>query len=136
MSEIKNKEDDSEPNTNNFSDECIFGSCTSCDGINHFDGWELVCECPCHIHKTEFQGVDNVPTHPIANQDKKEEIPIPLKAICLKESRTETDLISLYAKINEIGNLVLEGQDIGETPQKYWGRDEYEYWLTVSNANQ
>ena len=53
------------------------------------------------------------------------------KEIMLKETRTETDISWLKAKIDENGNLVFEGGDIGETPEKYWGRDEYEYWRTV-----
>ncbi len=37
----------------------------------------------------------------------------------------------LDAKIDDKGKLVLEGYDAGETSKKFWGDEDYEYWLTV-----
>ena len=39
--------------------------------------------------------------------------------------------VYIDASIDEAGNLVFSGQDIGEAPQKYVGDSDYEYWLTV-----
>ncbi len=33
--------------------------------------------------------------------------------------------------INDAGDLVFSGQDIGEAPRQYVGDSDYEYWLTV-----
>ena len=38
----------------------------------------------------------------------------------------------LDAQINETGDLVLEGYDIGGIVENFWGNDDYEYWLTVA----
>lgn len=35
------------------------------------------------------------------------------------------------AKIKEDGDFVLEGCSAGEISEKFWGGDDYEYWLTV-----
>lgn len=48
------------------------------------------------------------------------------------ESKAERDSRYLDAKIDDEGNLVLEGYDIGDTVKEYWGDSDYEYWLTVS----
>lgn len=32
----------------------------------------------------------------------------------------------------ETGNLVMAGQDIGAAPERFFGRDEYEYFLSVA----
>jgi hypothetical protein len=40
--------------------------------------------------------------------------------------------VHLDALINEQGDLVLEGQDIGAAPGQIFGASEYEYWLTVA----
>jgi len=33
--------------------------------------------------------------------------------------------------INENGDLLFSGQDIGEAPEEFFGDSDYEYWLTV-----
>ena len=33
--------------------------------------------------------------------------------------------------MEDTGDLLLSGQDIGEAPQQIFGKDDYEYWLTV-----
>jgi len=49
----------------------------------------------------------------------------------LKEVKTEKNLSRLTAEIDDKGNLVLEGYDLGETPEKFWGDIDYEYWRTI-----
>ena len=44
--------------------------------------------------------------------------------------------IHIDARIDEDGNLLLSGQDIGEAPEQIIGKDEYEYWLTVPAAEK
>jgi hypothetical protein len=55
-----------------------------------------------------------------------------IREIVMSEVRTEKDYSKLIAKIDDDGDLVLEGYDVGETPKKYWGDSDYEYWLTVN----
>ena len=40
------------------------------------------------------------------------------------------------AEINDKGDLLLSGQDIGEAPREVWDEDQYEYWLTVRATNK
>jgi hypothetical protein len=35
------------------------------------------------------------------------------------------------ASIGENGDLVFSGQDVGEAPKKFFGDNDYEYWLTI-----
>ena len=51
--------------------------------------------------------------------------------IALREERTKEDFSTLVAKIEENGDLMLEGYDLGESPKKFWGDSDYEYWRTV-----
>ncbi len=39
--------------------------------------------------------------------------------------------VHIDATINNAGNLVFSGQDIGEAPSEYVGDSDYEYWLTI-----
>ena len=39
--------------------------------------------------------------------------------------------IYIDARIDDNGDLRISGQDIGEAPEQIFGKDEYEYWLTV-----
>ena len=39
--------------------------------------------------------------------------------------------IHIEARIGDEGQLLLSGQDIGEAPEQIFGKDDYEYWLTV-----
>ena len=42
------------------------------------------------------------------------------------------DLFSkLRAGFDAEGDLVISGQDIGDIVEEHFGRDEYEYWITV-----
>jgi hypothetical protein len=44
--------------------------------------------------------------------------------------------IHIDARIEESGDLLLSGQDIGEAPEQIFGKDDYEYWLTVPAAEK
>lgn len=39
--------------------------------------------------------------------------------------------IYIEVEITEEGDLLFSGQDIGETPQEFFGDSDYEYWLRV-----
>lgn len=55
------------------------------------------------------------------------------KTVVLFRQGGETS-IHINARIEEAGDLLLSGQDIGEAPQQIFGKDEYEYWLRVPAA--
>lgn len=44
--------------------------------------------------------------------------------------------VYINAEINEDGDLVLSGQDVGEAPRAMFGDSDYEYWLTVRGEHK
>ena len=44
--------------------------------------------------------------------------------------------IYIDVRINENGDLLLSGQDIGDAPEEIFGDLDYEYWLTVPAAEK
>lgn len=44
--------------------------------------------------------------------------------------------IFIDAAINEGGDLVISGQDVGEVPRAAFGDSDYEYWLTVRGEHK
>ena len=44
--------------------------------------------------------------------------------------------IHIDARIEESGNLVISGQDIGDAPEEFFGDLDYECWLTVPAAEK
>lgn len=56
----------------------------------------------------------------------------PIKKIEMMREISARDKRYLDAMIDDEGNLVLEGYDIGESVKEFWGDSDYEYWLTVS----
>lgn len=46
-------------------------------------------------------------------------------------SRSERVSVRLTARIDERGDLILDGYDSGEFVEEVWGSDDYEYSLTV-----
>ena len=44
--------------------------------------------------------------------------------------------ISIDAAIDDKGNFLVSGQELGESVRKFWGDDDYEYWLFVSKENK
>ena len=59
-----------------------------------------------------------------------------LKEITLIESKTDRCSSSLVARIDDEGNLVLEGYDTGELVREWWGDSDYEYWLKVADDDK
>ena len=51
--------------------------------------------------------------------------------VVLREQRTAADSRFLYAKLNDSGDLVFEGQDIGQGVQEVLGCFEYEWAWTI-----
>jgi len=44
--------------------------------------------------------------------------------------------IHIDMRIDENGNLLFSGQDIGSAPEEIFGDSDYEYWLTVPAAEK
>ena len=44
--------------------------------------------------------------------------------------------IHIQARIEDSGDLVISGQDIGDAPEEFFGDLDYEYWLTVPAAEK
>jgi hypothetical protein len=53
------------------------------------------------------------------------------RIVILREERTAAGTHSLHAQIEKDGSLVFEGQDLGDTPQGFWGSREYEWRIAV-----
>ena len=44
--------------------------------------------------------------------------------------------IHIDARIGDKGQLLLSGQDIGEAPEQVFGKDDYEYFLSIPAAEK
>ncbi len=53
------------------------------------------------------------------------------KEVLLRDERSKSDRRVLTARYNRKGDLVFEGQDIGERVKAFWGCTEYEWTWTV-----
>jgi hypothetical protein len=53
------------------------------------------------------------------------------KKVVLRDERTKADRRFLTARYKRKGDLVFEGQDIGEGVKAFWGCTEYEWTWTV-----
>jgi len=49
----------------------------------------------------------------------------------LCESRGGSTSVFIDAEIDDDGALLISGQDVGEAPAKWWGDEDYEYWVRV-----
>jgi hypothetical protein len=58
-------------------------------------------------------------------------LPDKTSQVILSERDTARATGSDRARIDTAGALVCEGSDVGEAPEMFFGRDEYEYGLTV-----
>lgn len=58
-----------------------------------------------------------------------------MKRISIFEEDSGKDKRFLDALVDEKGDLVLEGYDIGETAEKYRGDKDYEYWIRVEKED-
>ena len=60
----------------------------------------------------------------------------PIKKIVMQKCQTESVAVYLEAHVDDDGSLNLEGQDIGDSVEKYWGDSDYEYFLYVKKENK
>ena len=58
-------------------------------------------------------------------------------SVVLRKERSGMDSRYLGAKLNEDGDLIIEGQDLGPTVEAFWdaGNTEYEWAIVVHAAN-
>lgn len=55
--------------------------------------------------------------------------------VTLYDSRTNGETRNIIAIIEaDTGDLVIDGQDLGPSVEKFWGDSDYEYWLRVPKA--
>jgi hypothetical protein len=61
---------------------------------------------------------------------KENDMPIPRRLNLLDKTvaGTETHLDIL---ISDTDDLVMEGQDLGDAPERFFDDEDYEYWVTV-----
>ena len=52
-------------------------------------------------------------------------------SIIIRDERSDSGSSYLAVSIDKQGKLIMEGQDLGEAPREFWGRDEYEYKLVI-----
>jgi hypothetical protein len=52
------------------------------------------------------------------------------KKVLLLEEKGPTSRF-IHARVEDNGDLVVEGQDVGEAPQKWFDDEDYEFWVTV-----
>ena len=55
----------------------------------------------------------------------------PINEIRIRYEETDDGYSDLRAKINESGDLVLDGCDAGSEIERRFGDWDYEYWLTI-----
>lgn len=58
-----------------------------------------------------------------------------IKKVQLLEERGPTSRF-INARIEDDGNLIVEGQDLGEAPKKWFDDEDYEFWVTVKAENK
>ncbi|MFC1948511.1 hypothetical protein ACFLXY_11405 [Chloroflexota bacterium] len=58
-----------------------------------------------------------------------------MKKVKLFEERGETSIF-IDAEINNRGDILISGQDLGKAPMEYFGDLDYEYWLTVKRQDK
>lgn len=56
---------------------------------------------------------------------------VKIKKINLIETKSQRISVYLSARIDDNGDLILEGQDLGELVQDQFDKDDYEYSLTI-----
>jgi hypothetical protein len=57
------------------------------------------------------------------------------KAVKLVARLGETSVF-IDAGIDEKGNLLLSGQDVGKAPEEWFGDSDYEYWVVVAASDK
>ena len=55
-----------------------------------------------------------------------------MKEITIYDERlNNNDHRVLTVKINDKGDLIMEGYDSGDSVEKFWGDFDYEFWITI-----
>lgn len=54
--------------------------------------------------------------------------------VTLIETKDDDGSRTLKARVDPQGQIVLDGYDTGRTVEEMWGKDEYEYTLTVYDS--
>ena len=59
----------------------------------------------------------------------------------MKETRSLVSIqgetsVNIQVRINDEGDLVFEGQDLGKLPEEIFKDSDYEYWLTVKASEK
>lgn len=57
---------------------------------------------------------------------------MPERQVTLRSERFERNRYFLSARVDDGGELVIEGQDLGETAGRFWGGSEYEWQITIA----
>ena len=55
----------------------------------------------------------------------------PITTITLRDDYINDTHISVYVKISDNGDLVIDGGDCGKAPLEFWGDSDYEYITTI-----
>lgn len=58
----------------------------------------------------------------------------PARGVCqvvLFDRQSEDDSSTETVSLDRKGRLVIAGRDVGETPRRFWGKSEYEYWRSI-----
>jgi hypothetical protein len=45
-----------------------------------------------------------------------------------------TEFRSIYLRVEDDGGIKMDGQDIGPNVKRFWGDDDYEFWVRVPPA--
>lgn len=56
------------------------------------------------------------------------------RLIILRDERHADGSHHLRGRLRDDGSFVIEGHDLGAIPQGFWGRDEYEWTITLDPA--
>lgn len=54
------------------------------------------------------------------------------RRIELRADRSDRSAYFLSARMKPDGSLVIEGQDLGDAPEAFWGSREYEWAITIA----
>ncbi|MGH9602506.1 MAG: hypothetical protein ACRD24_08975 [Terriglobales bacterium] len=60
----------------------------------------------------------------------------PIRTIRMREERSPDDVRLLDALINDEGDLVFDGYDLGKSVEEFWGDRDYEWWLYVRQPHK
>jgi hypothetical protein len=67
-------------------------------------------------------------------QDEPTRLKRPISELSIRFERLKDGYSELHVRIDQQGNLVLDGADAGPMTEQFWGDWDYEYSLTVPAA--